>query len=298
MKKKTLTAATAISLILVSLVAGVLVVDVAKANPYSYFYTFIDPIPGTIPPTITVFSPQNNTTCNSNITISFNVSTPISPTGYYDIMQITYTLDNNITQLSHEQFTFSQSFNLSEGNHSLVVYSRAAFLPGNMTVFYLDSSSNVFFIVDTTPPSPTPTSSPTQQPTISILSPLNDSFFNVSLGGVNYQLTYETNSTLSWVGYSIDGSDNVTVTGNSTFVHEFVSSTGYHTLTVYANDTSGNWAIPQSVTYLVNFYPDYTPTPSPSIPEFPTWIILPLAMISALLSVFALKSKKKILTNC
>ena len=111
---------------------------------------------------------------------------------------------------------------------------------------------------------------PSPSPTISILSPLTNSFFNVSLGGVNYQLIYETNSSLSWVDYSVDGASNVTVTGNSTFVHEFVSSNKYQTLTVYANDTSGNWAIPQTVTYLVNFYPDYTPTPSPSIPEFPS----------------------------
>jgi hypothetical protein len=143
--------------------------------------------------------------------------------------------------------------------------------------------------------------SPTQQPTVTILLPQNDSFFNVSLGGVGYQLTYETNSTLSWVGYSIDGSDNVTVTGNSTFVHEFVSSNGYHTLTVYANDTSGNWAIPQRVTYLVNFYPDYPPTPSPSpspiiepspsIPESPTWIILPIVIMGILLTIVFAKRK-------
>ena len=119
---------------------------------------------------------------------------------------------------------------------------------------------------------------PIQQPTISILSPVNDSFFNVSIEGVYYQLIYESNSSLSWVGYSIggngysiegNGSGNVTVTGNSTFVHDFGSS-GNHTLTVYANDTSGSWATPQTITYLVNFYPDTAPTPSPSPTLQPT----------------------------
>lgn len=47
-------------------------------------------------------------------------------------------------------------------------------------------------------------------------------------------MTYVTNSTLSWVGYSIDGANNVTVTGNGTAVIELVASTEYHTLTVYA----------------------------------------------------------------
>ncbi len=107
-------------------------------------------------------------------------------------------------------------------------------------------------------------------PIVSILSPKNNSFFNVSIGGVGYQLQYETNGALSWVGYSLDGAANVTVAGNGTFVHEFVSSNGYHAITVYANDTSGNWAIPQTVTYLVNFFPDYTPNPSPSPTLQPT----------------------------
>jgi parallel beta-helix repeat protein len=125
-----------------------------------------------------------------------------------------------------------------------------------------------------------PTPSPTQLliPKVTILSPRNDSFFNVSIEGVSYQLIFETNSTLSWVGYSIGGNGysiygkgngNVTVSENGTWVRDF-GSNGYHTLTLYANDTSGNWAAPQTVTYLVNFYPDYPPTPSPSPTLQPT----------------------------
>ncbi len=140
-----------------------------------------------------------------------------------------------------------------------------------------------------TPPhptsSPTPTNASTVTIDVSIISPLNNSFFNVSIEGVGYQLIYQTNTTLSWVGYSIGGSGysiegkgsgNVTVSENGTWVRDFGSS-GYHTLTLYANDTSGNWASPQTVTYLVNFYPDYPPTSSPSPtqqPRFepsPTW---------------------------
>ena len=54
----------------------------------------------------------------------------------------------------------------------------------------------------------------------------------------------------------------------------------------------------QTVTPTQSQSPTPNLTPSPSIPELSAWIVLPLAMISALLSVFALKSKKKILTNC
>jgi len=59
----------------------------------------------------------------------------------------------------------------------------------------------------------------------------------------------------------------VTVSENGTLVRDFGSS-GYHTLTLYANDTSGNWATPQTVTYLVNFGVEPTPISSVSVPEF------------------------------
>jgi autotransporter-associated beta strand protein len=115
-------------------------------------------------------------------------------------------------------------------------------------------------------------------PAISILSPTNDTVFNVSIAGIIYQIVYETNSTLSWVGYSLDGGGNVTVSGNNTYVgstsiEERIENSGYNTLTLYANDTAGNWATPQTVTYLVEYYSDATsaapvtsPTPSPSVP--------------------------------
>ena len=43
---------------------------------------------------------------------------------------------------------------------------------------------------------------------------------------------------------------------------------------------------------------DSTIYPSPSVPELPTWIILPLAAVSSLLAVLASKKKRKILKNC
>jgi len=145
----------------------------------------------------------------------------------------------------------------------------------------------------------TPSLSTTQQPKVSILYPLNDSFFNVSLGGVSFPLTYETNSNLSWVGYSIDGSQNWTLPGNGTHVLPISGYNGYNSLTLYANDTSGNWATPQTVTYLVNINPDYTPTPSPSPTLQPTnpplhihmsslpFQIAPILLVVFLLAVIA-----------
>jgi hypothetical protein len=88
--------------------------------------------------------------------------------------------------------------------------------------------------------------------TITLLSPVDHATFNALMGSVGFQVRYETKDVLSWVGYSIDGGSNVTVSGNNTYVNG-VENNGYHTFTLYANDTSGNWAAPQTATYQVIF---------------------------------------------
>ena len=131
-------------------------------------------------------------------------------------------------------------------------------------------------------------------PSVFILYPIGSTVFNVSIVGVYFQLLYQTNDTISWAGYSINGGANVTCTGNVTDNSAYIKDGyqfdfGHPTLTLYANDTVGNWAIPQTITYTVYFYPDTystpssaTPTPTPSVPEFPSLVIVPL-----LLSVFS-----------
>ena len=134
-------------------------------------------------------------------------------------------------------------------------------------------------------------------PSVSILYPTDSTVFNISIEGVYFQLLYQTNDKISWAGFSINGGGNVTCTGNVTDNSAYIKDGyqfdyGHPTLTFYANDTAGNWAIPQTVTYTVYFYPDTypapssatpTPTSTPTIPEFPWLIIVPL-----LLSVFAI----------
>ncbi len=164
-------------------------------------------------------------------------------------------------------------------------------------------------------------------PSISILYPTNETFFNVSIEGVYFQLLYQTNDTLSWVGYSINGGANVTCTGNVTdnsayIKDEYQFDFGHPTLTLYANDTAGNWSIPQTVTYTVYFYPDTTSPPSspssvsssaspslttspvypattaltPALPELSGLVILPL-FLSTLFIAAALRHRKTASSN-
>jgi hypothetical protein len=106
-------------------------------------------------------------------------------------------------------------------------------------------------------------------PLISILSPANTSYIALYNPYITVSLTFATNMSLSWVGYSLDGGSNVTVT-NGTLI-EIPSES--RSLTLYANDTAGNWAAPQTVYYDIMFNLGYPPAQ-----PFP---ILQVAAISA-----------------
>lgn len=65
-----------------------------------------------------------------------------------------------------------------------------------------------------------------------ILSPTNTTYTTP-----NVQLTFTINEITSWMGYSLDGQDNVTIVDNTTLTG---LSDGSHQIIVYANDPLGN----------------------------------------------------------
>jgi len=71
-------------------------------------------------------------------------------------------------------------------------------------------------------------------PVVTIISPEEKTYYTTSVP-LNY--TVEDEGYPDWVGYSLDGDANETLTGNIT-----LSGLSYapHSITVYANDTSGN----------------------------------------------------------
>ncbi len=69
-------------------------------------------------------------------------------------------------------------------------------------------------------------------PTLNIISPLNTSYSSSYV-----PLIYSVDVATSWVGYSLDGEENITLSGNTTLFDLF---NGQHNLVVWANDTSGN----------------------------------------------------------
>jgi len=117
---------------------------------------------------------------------------------------------------------------LTDGEHSLVVFA-------NDSVGNMGSSDPVFFMVDTIPPS------------VSVLSPENKTYATR-----NVALTFTTNESAHWMGYSLDGGANVTVTQNTTLTG---LADGPHSLIIYASDAAGNTGGSDMVFFLVDSTP-------------------------------------------
>jgi hypothetical protein len=61
-------------------------------------------------------------------------------------------------------------------------------------------------------------------------------------------LTFRVNEPVSLMSYSLDGQDNVTVSGNATLSG---LSIGLHNVTVYANDTAGNMGVSETIKFTI-----------------------------------------------
>lgn len=62
----------------------------------------------------------------------------------------------------------------------------------------------------------------------------------------NVSLNFTTSKPTSWVGYSLDGVDNVTITGNTTLTD---LASGVHNITLYAEDTFGSIGTSETITF-------------------------------------------------
>ena len=156
----------------------------------------------TMPPGISILSPENTAYTTDAVSLTFAVDEPVSWMGYSLDGQANATITGNTT------LTW-----LSDGIHSIVVYARD--MAGNT-----GSSDTACFTVDTDPPG------------ILITSPENRAYNTADV-----PLTINVNEPTSWIGYSLDGQGNVTVLGNTTLN---ALSLGLHYLVVYADDSAGN----------------------------------------------------------
>ena len=129
---------------------------------------------------------------------------------------------------------------LSEGAHNLTVWVRAEqnYLSWDNPIWAAFSDTLTFNI-------------DTATPKVSVLSP-RDSLYNVS----DVPLNFIVSEPFSKVTYSLDGQENVTISGNTTLTG---LPNGSHNLTVYATDQSGNTGVSETVYFSVE-------VPFPAVP--------------------------------
>lgn len=129
----------------------------------------------------------------------------------------------------------------------------------------IEPFNSTYYLLKTTPPK------------ISLLSPLNTVYNESSV-----PLLFTVDKQVNWMGYSLDGQDNVTVTGNSTITE---LTNGLHNITVYAEDTFGNEGASETIIFTVE------------VPEpFPTTLVvasvITVAVIGIGLGVYFKKRKR------
>ena len=183
---------------------------VEEYTPFGYGTTTPEE---TVPPNVTVISPENQTYSMSNVSLVFAVTNrPAVWMGYSLDGQETVTLTGNITLTG-----------LVETAHNVIVY--ASDIVGDT-----GASERVFFVVGV-------------PPVVSVVSPSNKTY-ELS----NVTLTFTVNESVSWISYSLDGQENSTISGNMTLAG---LSGGSHRLRVYANDTYGNMGASENVSFTI-----------------------------------------------
>jgi N-acetylneuraminic acid mutarotase len=101
---------------------------------------------------------------------------------------------------------------------------------------------------------------------ILVLSPQNKTYEGSSL-----QLDFKIEKPTSWMGYSLNGQDNVTLLGNSTISNLLP---GVHNIRVYANDTAGNIVSSETIYFNVE-----APESFPVVPTIAAAVIVATGLL-------------------
>jgi hypothetical protein len=263
--------------VLLSALAGTQLVDLGKADPYISDFVEVGEMPapeGTEPLTILIISPENNTLYSSNnISLNFNTSWSES-IDFFWLFQIYYkaSWQQDKTYVNYGSSARSVTINLTdvpEGSHYLEVVAvakytgyisyqeiKGLYLTSYYVSYRLNGSSRVNFNVDF-------------PPTISILS-LENKTYNTS----NVKLDFSVNEPISVVTYSLDGKDNVTISGNTTLTG---LPNGDHNVTVYATDQTGNVGASETIYFKVD-----VPEPFPVVPFVAAIVVVAVVAVGLL----------------
>ena len=209
-------------------------------------------------PTLTVQTPDSSSPlyANNTLELNFTVTKPQSWDSYYQGIiptvgeAVIYLFLDGVmnraypwTQNNVDQYTAAFT-NLTQQPHTLwidiycYIYSDGSNDSVSQTVtFTINAQTQTISFSE----SPVETNSPgkfltviplqTIPPKITILSPVTQTY-NESY----VSLVFTVDKAFNWLGYSLDGKQKITLTGNGTIANV---TNGLHSVTVYANDTYG-----------------------------------------------------------
>jgi N-acetylneuraminic acid mutarotase len=180
-----------------------------------------------------------------------------------------------------DSWTLGSSFSTSRGLFAIAVVDDIIYVIGGMvtvrepSLFEGPFGAGIEVADKATVEAYTPFGYGTVPPIIEVASPQH---VNYSSGDISLNLT--TNRSVDWLGYSLDGQDNVTVTSNITLSG---LTAGFHNVTVYATDEYGNTGTSETIVFAV------VPEPLSFVPV----AVASVAAVAATISVFLLVYFKK-----
>jgi hypothetical protein len=203
---------------------------------------------------VEIFYPQNETYNVNSLLVNFTVI--MGGTAF----DFGYSLDGgavmrveNITKISESgwipyvTYTFRGGVfltNLSDGSHSITVYEGHQYqgIPENPSLkrYEVYAYDYTNFTIDTL------------SPKVLLLSPENI-VYNMS----DLSLNFTVNEPVSQFTYSLDGQDNVTISGNTTLTN---LPYGEHNVTVFATDEVGNTGASETIYFSIPEPPEPFPT--------------------------------------
>lgn len=218
----------------------------------------------TIPPMISVISPENKTYANRNVALTFTINESASWMGY------SLNGEANVTLVQNTTLTV-----LADGVHSLCVYASDA--AGNTGV-----STGTFFTVDSTPPNIIST---VQYPPVNNVLPSDNVDVNAT---VIDNVTVVRSVILTYVFITISGADNGSIVMTEVSPNVWtamIPKLPYRTnvtYTIAATDNAGNTITSEQLGY--NY--QYT-----VVPEYPVVFIALLCMAGLFVVVLGVRKK-------
>jgi hypothetical protein len=222
------------------------------------------------PVVMIILSPLNNEVFSNNtVIVKVNIGTQYWTINsvYYEAdwqegLHRIYSVNNSTSTKMYSRLSITANFTeIPDGRHRITVYANLH--DGSQGSSSIDFTINV-------------------PPSTAILSPENKTYYTAGL-----PLNFTVNEPVKWVGYSIDGEKNITITGNSAITN---LTNGLHSIIVYANDTSGNMGASQPINFTIAKPQESFPTISLAVVS--ASIVMVVAVVAVGLLVYHKKHKR------